>query len=230
MGLKDKNEVIQKRIREQKFKQKRDFSKVKEMHINNMLDHRAFVKFVVVPCVVLFLGKQLVTSGLFESPTYRGEGFSIICPEGWEKMDKKEKYNVSTGIFLAEDDYDTITFIIPFENIPIGRSRTTISVFATQTRAPMWIEDIFPSVMQLIMTTPDFQYMDRGELKIDGQISKWVLYQDTVQEVVNMEFYMVDERNGVYKLRYQADLDNFTKHRPAFEKTKDTFTFSKGLF
>ncbi|MCD4780680.1 MAG: hypothetical protein K8S27_09065 [Candidatus Omnitrophica bacterium] len=225
--LKDK--ILEKRKLKAKSDAKKEDQKVSDTHIAEMMDHRLFLKIIGIPIALLFLIKFYITSDIFKTPLYRGEGFSISCPDGWDKMDKKEKYNIPTGVFLNENDYDTVTCFLPSEQVKEGTRPTYLSAFATQTYAPYWIEDIFPQVMDVLIKTPGYVILDKGELKVDEQVSRWVLYDVKKEETVYLEFFMVDERNGFFKLRYQADYDKFKKFRPAFETFRDSFAFSKGL-
>ena len=70
----------------------------------------------------------------------------------------------------------------------------------------------------------------RERIKINGQISKWVLFIENGTRKWRLEFYVCDEKDGFMKIIYTANRKEFKKYRKAFETAKDTFLFKMGLF
>jgi hypothetical protein len=191
-----------------------------------VMDGDEILKKIVIGIVLLFALKSFLSSGMFESPLYKAQGFSVMCPEGF----KQAKTPAPMGIF-ANTSYeaDSVTFIDPQEKYDLTVEPTSVSIFGSKLTAPMWIEDMFPDIITAIQQG-GLQILDRGELMVDGQISKWVLTRQSDPPRMFLEFFMTDEKNGFFKIRYSADPNKFNRYRPAFESIRESFKFSTSLF
>ncbi len=158
-------------------------------------------------------------SKLFKSDKVKGYGYTFVIPAGWEKsaeLSHEGKYS----------DPETMTRTIVL--IPVdqksrkGGPNTTISLSSKKLERSFWIEDEFPLIINAL-TNQGFRIIQKGEIKINEQLSKWVLYQDMGTAQLTLDFYMISENNIFYEIKMITDPENFDKYRPSFEELKSTF-------
>ena len=157
----------------------------------------------------------------FKTDQYDGPGYSLKIPIGWEKQ------KINSNVYGK--DVEAVTFTVPEINTITEQPVARITILAKRLTAAFWVEDEFPSILQSISEN-GYQIMDRGEIKISDQISKWVVFYDKRTDLMELEFYMVTESNIFYRIQYVTDFDKFQKYRPGFEYLKDSFKVKIGLF
>ena len=189
-------------------------------------DANKILKNIVLLFVILFVIKYTFSSDAFRSKDYKGKGFSVRKPAGWEMvLDDKD-----AGIFVTESmDSGGVTFLAPNKNTSSTQAPTRISVYEAKLQTPAWVDDIFPEIIRVLVAYKA-KIKDKGELKIDGQISKWILYSLPGSRELFLEFFVADEKNGIFKLRLTGEPEGFMKYRKTFDDLRGSFLFSKALF
>ena len=161
-------------------------------------------------------------SGLFTPKSYKGKGYFVKIPVGWKILKKKK------GAIIPKD-VQVVTFV-PEETDPKEDDPGTfITIFTKKLSTPVWIEDEFPDILNSIAKA-GFKILDKGEIKMDGVFSKWVVYHDEKTPALALEFYMVTDNSVFYKIQYMAPPDTFNALRGSFEELKASFRFRFSLY
>ncbi len=172
------------------------------------------------------LVKFVVFGDLFHSNVYKGNGYSIVPPAGWVKI--KQPRTVGSGMGSAEKP-DIATFVTPEKTATEEAPEASLSILTVKLGQPVWMEDEFPTILSSLAMTGG-RIINKGQIKIDTLISWWVLYEDPQTSLLQLEFYMVNDLNRLFKIQYAARADAFPKHRPAFEAAKDSIKFSMSIW
>jgi len=93
----------------------------------------------------------------------------------------------------------------------------------------MWLEDEMPEIINYLRQAGMY-IIDKGEIKIDNEISKWVFFHDKRAQILTIEFYMILENNMFIKLQYSSKDTEFNKYRPEFEELKNNMKVKMTLF
>lgn len=181
-------------------------------------------RFLIFFIFVVFVIKNFTGSGVFESPIYKGRGYSVVTPDGWirVKEDKKSKQVYPKGV-------EVVMFVPKGANPAREKPGAVITLFTKKLTTPIWIEDEFPDIIAAIKLE-GHKVMDKGEIKLDDQIFYWFVYHDERTPELVLEFYYVSDNNTFYKLQYSAHPDVFNVHRRGFEALKDSFKFRYSLY
>ena len=179
---------------------------------------KALIVFVIA---VVFI-KNATTSGIFESTSHKGRGYYVKIPEGWTKVKKRKDIVYPEGVDM--------TMFVPKEvNLKYEDPDVYISIFSKKLSTPIWIEDEFPEILRSIEGAKH-RIMDKGEIKIDEKISKWVVYHDKKTPALILEFYMVTDNSVFFKIQYSAPPEKFNQMRRFFEELKNSFKFRFSLY
>ncbi len=176
------------------------------------------IAFIIAILVI----KNATSSGIFKAKDHRGKGYYVKIPRGWKKV-KKQK-----GV-VYPDGVAVVMFVPNRINVAREVPDMYISIFTKRLTTPIWVEDEFPDILKSIHDS-GYRIMDKGEIKLDGTISKWVVYHDKKMLALILEFYMVTDNNVFFKIQYSAHPDKFNKERIAFEELKDSFKFRFSMF
>lgn len=189
-------------------------------------DSAKIIKAMVTFLVVVLCLKVLASSALFKSSVHKGYGYSFVPPAGWERV--KDPRGVSP-VFEAADKPEVVMFAVP-EKVPnTDTPVASMAVLTVKLAKPTWLEDDFPTLIDALVRA-GYRLIDKGQLKIDNNIFRWVFYEDTGSSLVKFEFYMVNDINRLYKIQYTAAPNAFKQYRPAFEASKNTIKFSAQLW
>ncbi|MCH7516529.1 MAG: hypothetical protein IIB08_05325 [Bacteroidetes bacterium] len=183
-------------------------------------DH--IVKYLIIFVIGVILIKTTSGSGIFVSKIHKGKGYSVQIPKGWKKV-KENK-----GIIYPKD-VELVTFVPKSIDLKIQEPDVFISIFTKKLSTPIWIEDEFPDILQSLREA-GFDVKDKGEIKLDNVISKWVVYHEKKIPALVLEFYMVTDASIFYKMQYSAHPDKFNVARADFEELKNSFKFRFSLF
>jgi len=168
-------------------------------------------KIIIYFFIAVFAAKFVVIQ-IGKSDKYHGKGFTVRIPEGWEKLSDVKKEESTREVKFATLDREVLK----------DRPEATISILSKYMEQALWIEDEFPSIVRAISDT-GLKIVDKGDLKIEDQIAKWVLYDNARADLFNLEFYMITDSKLFFRIRFSANPDNFNKHRPSFEELKESF-------
>ena len=179
-------------------------------------------KVLVIFVIAVFLIKNATSSGIFEAKDHKGKGFYVKIPEGWKKV-KKQK-----GVVYPEG-VEVVLFVPKGIDVAYEQPDVYISIFTKKLSTPIWIEDEFPEILGSIKKA-GYKIRDKGEIKLDGRLSAWVVYHDKKTPALVLEFYMVTDNSMFFKIQYSAHPDKFNKERASFEELKDSFKFRFSLY
>ena len=179
-------------------------------------------KFLIVFVVAVILIKSFTGSGFFEAKDHKGKGYYVKIPVGWTKI-KKEK-----GVVFPQG-VEFVQFIPKGVDPEIVPPAATISIYSKKLTTPIWIEDEFSDMVQSLREA-GYEVKDKGKIKMDDQISGWVVYYDQKANVLNLEFYIVSENNLFFKIQYSAKPDKFQENRHSFEELRNSFKFRFSVF
>ncbi len=154
---------------------------------------------------------------------YRAMSFSFVYPEGWKKVHRE--MSPPFGMKAKSKPY-FIAFDCPEADPDSGEAVASLSFYVVKLTQQIWLEDEFPSIAETF-TMSGYEVLDRGEIMIDEQISKWLVYRDTEHNRINLEFYVINDNNILFRIQYSAKQDKFALYRPAFETARNTMKLSK---
>lgn len=178
--------------------------------MNNRGQTQYFKIFLLVMLVIFVV--RVILPRMLDKSVHRGRWYSVKVPEGWEK--KKGENEV---IFICPDkDFYT--------EVPFAK----FSIYGKQSRGALFLDDFFVDVLKSYARR-DGVIFDKGEIKIDGQISKWVLFRSADPYLASLTFYSIDDWGRFTKIQYVAHPDKFQKYRPKFEEFKNSIKFKKFL-
>jgi len=180
---------------------------------------KKFLIFFILGVIIL---KGASSAGIFIAKSYKGSSFVVPIPAGWEIVKKQKGVIYPQGVAVA-------MFVPKGTDLTKKGSITYISILTKKLSSSLWIEDEFPDIL-LSINQDGHQIMDKGEIKIDGEISKWVVYHDLKTPALVLEFYMVTDNNTFFKIQYSAHPDQFNTARRSFEEMKENFKFRFSLF
>lgn len=179
-------------------------------------------KLLVIFVVAVFLIKNATSSGIFEARDHKGKGFYVKIPSGWKKVKKQKNVVYPEGV-------QVVMFVPKGIDVNVEQPDLYISIFTKKLTTPIWIEDEFPDILRSIAKS-GYKIMDKGEIKLDGVITKWVVYHDKKTPALVLEFYLVTDDSMFYKMQYSASPDKFNKERHSFEELKGSFKFRFSLY
>ncbi len=166
----------------------------------------------------------ILRSGCSNKPGYfSGEGVALVFPETWHKIDAvveppfnmKSKFSPFNVVYACPEE-DPNTFL----------PAATIGVYRIKPDRQLWLADDFPDLVNMFAES-GFEILDKGEILIDDQISKWVVYRDNERSRIKLEFFVVNDNNVLYRIQYSTSDDKFAQYRPDFEATKSTIKLGK---
>jgi len=172
---------------------------------------RGFSLKLLIFLMVLIIAVKFSWKNFIDETVYRGKGFSIKGPAGWQKIIDKKNH--------------TVTYICHEKDFETERPEALMVFYSEKTSSSIFLEDYIIRVVDSLYQT-GLKILDRGEIKIDGVIFKWVLYSNKEPELTVLSFYGVDDYNILYQIQYATVPNKFGKHRKVFEEVKGTFNFS----
>jgi len=173
-------------------------------------------KVILVVGLVIFL-KLFLGSSLFKTDMFKGDGFTIKFPENWvmnEELTQRKSYK-------NDINKEMIVFETPDADLLTKESYARIVISTIQLDLPVWIEDEFPKILDALKQS-GVELIDKGQIKIDERIFRWVFYNDKRLNLLTIEFYYVDDANKLFKIQYMADDQKFNDYRQDFETAKET--------
>ncbi len=179
-------------------------------------------RFLILFIIVVVVIKNASMLGFFEPKDHKGRGYYVKVPSGW-KMVKKQK-----GV-VYPDGVEVVMFVPKEADLDQQESDVYISLFVKKLTTPVWIEDEMPDILRSIVQGGN-KIMDKGEIKIDGTVSQWVVYHDLKTPELVIEFYMVTDTSVFFKIQYAAPPDKFNKLRGSLEEFKKSFKFRFSLY
>jgi len=179
-------------------------------------------KILFLFIVGVFIIKSANNAGFFEAKNYKGKGYYVDIPVGWKKVKKQKGAVYPEGVAV-------VMFVPKGTDLKKGEPDAYISIFTKKLTSAVWIEDEFPNILASVRSS-GYQIMDKGDIKIGGEISKWMVYRDEKTPALVLEFYIITDANVFYKIQYSAHPDKFNELRKSFEELKESFKFKFILY
>jgi len=177
--------------------------------------------------IILVFVKYASTLESFHSRKYKEKGYEVLVPAGW-KHSKKHSAKIK-----SENSYQE-TIVAVF--VPVGHEKrkaeeldAKISIFSTKLANAMWIEDEWSDIIMSIRRA-GMHVIDKGEIKVDTEVSHWVFFHDKQAEILTIEFYIITENNMFFKIQYSTQDMKFNDYRPGFEEFKGNFKVKASLW
>jgi len=192
--------------------------------ITRMLFQKRFL--IVMLLFVCMASFPLVGCEGFRKGVYNSSHFRMTFPYKW----KEGSWTIPT-VLPAGSLYDPEIFVAesPAKHKPTGTPAASISLFAQKMEQVVWMEDIYPVIIREYERS-GYKILQRGEIKIGDQISKWVLCRNDQRDEIAMDFYVVDESSFFYKLQYASHKSTFNEYRYEFEAAKETLEIKFAFF
>lgn len=165
-----------------------------------MEDLKSKLLFLIV---ILFVAK-LVAGRIYDPTVHRGPWYSVKIPVGWQKQVEGDE------VFFRSPEKDAL-----------GNPGAVFSIYGHQSKGALFIEDFFEEVIAALSQQRG-QILQRGEIKIDNEISRWVLFRMDDPEWIIWTFYVVDDFNRLTKIQFLSKPKDFAAYRPVFEEFKDS--------
>ena len=168
---------------------------------------------------IIFLILLIVAVRFFLYPPqnknlHKGHNYSVIMPEGWEKKEAENE------VIVLSPETDFMT----------DKPLAVFSIYAKKVEGAALLLDIAFQEFIESYRKSGWKVIKKGEIKIDEQITKWILCQPLEEESPELLliFFNLDDFNNMTQIQYLAkDVDAFNKYRPTFEKFKDSIKFKK---
>ncbi len=170
----------------------------------------------------VFIIRNAIHAGFFEEKDHKGKGYYVVVPQGWKKVKKRKDVVYPQGV-------EVVLFVPKGTDVKKEEPDIFISIFTKKLDSPMWIEDEMPDIRHSIRRA-GHQIMDKGQIKLSGKVSEWMVYHDQKKPALVLEFYMVTESGVFYKMQYSAHPEDFNVYRKSFEELKESFKFRFSLF
>ncbi len=178
-------------------------------------------RILMIFIIGVFFIKHLNGTGFFEPTSYKGRGYTVKIPEGWKKIKKEKGTRSSPGIHVV--------YFVPKETVLEGGAPDIfISIQSKKLVEPIWIEDEFPGMITALKRS-GMDVKDHGKIEFNKMLSGWVVYHNKRIPALILEFYVVNENNMFYTMRYSSKPNQFNQSRHAFEELKDSFKFRFGV-
>ena len=161
----------------------------------------------ILGLIVIVFIVRLITSHLYDPTIHRGLWYKVKVPQGWKKEVKEDE------VFFYSPDKDYL-----------GNSEAIFSIYGFKSRGALFMDLFFPDVLENLAQQKG-EILSQGEIKIDEQISKWVLFRSDDPDWIIWTFFIIDEYNRLTKIQFLSRPDHFKKYRPIFEAFKDTINF-----
>lgn len=183
------------------------------------------ILFLFIFFVVLI--KFVILPYMNDSMHYRGFTFRVDVPAGWKKYkDENFKKEPDTEILVLVPDLPADENL-DFEALKTGKPpepKTKIIFTSRKLPNPMWIEDEFPQILETIAKFGN-TIMDKGEIKINNQLFKWVIFNNRKGDKLSLNFYAITDNARIYTVELLTPPAEFNKYRPGFEKAKGSLKF-----
>jgi hypothetical protein len=177
------------------------------------MDRRGFSTQMLLMMVVAVMLSGCVTPEEPGRYYNRDLGFSIVFPDGWE-------------IRTMENGW--ITLAVTEIEGPDDPWQEAVVVDVYETPGGFDLDSIFnDEVNKMVRRAEDFREEDRGEITIDGERARWILYTDRFAEVGDMmvlEYFLVRGRRA-YILSVDAALGSFSDYEEVFISSVRSFRF-----
>lgn len=160
--------------------------------------------------VIILVGLRPFIARMTDKSVYRGPWYTVAVPKGW----------------TTKTETDTVYFTTPDQNVLTGMPEATFSIYSYRSKGALFIENLFPDVLGTLIES-QASILKKGEIKVDNQISKWVLYETQYPPLMTLSFFIVDDFNRLTRIQFMTHPNDFTKYRPAFEAFKDSLKFKK---
>ena len=168
------------------------------------------IKIVHVLLIVgIVFGGRYAFKYLFDKTVYRGAWYEVKVPEGWSKTVREDE------VIFSSPEKDLFT------EIPDA----TFSIYAKKSTGALFIEDVISEVVESLPKV-NAELIDKGEFKVAGLISKWVLFHQKDTNLTVLTFYFVDDYNRLTKIEFVTTTRRFLQYKPEFEKFKGSFKFT----
>ena len=170
---------------------------------------------IVIIAISLF---SILGCRVFHKGKYNGGHYKMFFPRKWEEG----SWMIPT-VLPAESLYEPELFTAesPKRHKATGTPDASISLFSQKMEQVVWMEDLYPVILREYARS-GYAIMQKGEIKIDGNIFKWMLSKNTLRNEVAMDFYHVSDASVFYKIQYASHLDTYNKYRRDFEESKAT--------
>jgi len=165
---------------------------------------------VLFKFAILVLILKFGIAHFMDQSVHKTKWYQVDVPEGWTKK--------VSG--------DEVAFISPDENILTGMPDAIFSIFGEKSTGSLFLGDIIIEVIEQYLKM-DGKIVNRGEIKIDGLVAKWILFRNADPDLMIMTFFMVDDFNRLIRIQFTTGAKDFQKFRPIFEKFKDSLKFKK---
>ncbi|MBP9853383.1 MAG: hypothetical protein KBD53_00780 [Candidatus Omnitrophica bacterium] len=194
-----------------------------------MDDEAAKIMKIIIIILAVSYGLKLWFSR--GSDIYKGPGYTIKFPAGWSDYDDINPQKKKDKKFATEDKAapKTVTYVTQEVDEDSGAFVASMSITSMKLKSAAWIEDEWGQIVESIRGYGN-KIIDKGEIKIDGIVSRWIFYEGRPGEnAVSFEFYIITEGNMFYKISYMALKNSFDKYRKIFEASKDTIRIKQGM-
>ena len=157
--------------------------------------------------VIILFAARLFANSIHDPTIHRGRWYTVTIPEGWPKK--------------VQDN--EVFFQSPARDI-YGYPEAIFSIYGVQSRGALFMDMFFEDVL-IDLAKQKGRLLDKGQIKIDDQISNWTLFQMQDPEWIIWTFYVIDDFSRLTKIQFMVRPHHFAKYRPVFEAFKDSIRF-----
>ncbi|MDP2652861.1 MAG: hypothetical protein Q8Q08_02395 [Candidatus Omnitrophota bacterium] len=167
-------------------------------------------KKMVIFFVILIVGVNILKEKMFDESVHRGGWYTVVKPVGWNE--RKEE--------------NEIIFESPETSVMTGMPEAIFSIYSVKATGALFLEDLFGEVMASLRQLKG-KVLDKGQLKIDNQDARWVLFFHRDPDLFILTFYIADDFNRLTKIQFISTPEKFPSYRSQFEAFKNSIRFKK---
>jgi len=167
-------------------------------------------KGILFKFAILVLVLKFAIAYFMDQSVHKTKWYQVDVPEGWSK----------------KVDGEETAFIAPDENILTGMPDAVFSVYGEKSTGSLFLGEVIMEVIQQYQKM-DGKIINRGEIKIDDLVAKWILFRNEDPDLMVMTFFIVDDFNRLIRIQFTTGANDFNKFRPIFEKFKESLKFKK---
>lgn len=175
-----------------------------------MSEERKSPVTTILILILFVIGVRTFMPRLFDKSVYRGDGFSVVKPKGWDMQKDKAE----------------ITFFSPEKDVYTEAPVAIFSIYSEKQTGALFMDDLFPEILGSIQKQGG-KILSTGSEKIDGQPSQWVVARFDKMDIAVVTLYLADDFNRLTKIQFIGKVKKFKAYGKEFDDFKKGIRLKK---
>jgi len=167
-------------------------------------------KIPFLSVLILLILTLMMSACVKGAKRHKAKGYSYLAPVNWIKVENKKKKSVFSR--FDSNVSEIVQYVTKAENRITGRPEAKITLYSTKLFQATWIEDEFPLIV-IALKKSGYKILKKGVIKLDGRVTRWILFRDKKASEINLEFYLIDDTNQLIKFQFSAHPEAFDVYR-----------------